>query len=618
MHPPEGDNPNRIFANMKMKKMTILPLALAILTACGSDSPDNPVPNPTPTPGGDNPGIGVTSTLQADITTDKARYAPGDKIVFKADNVPAGAKIRYRRGSEVVATADYSSPSWEWTAPATDNVGYMVDLYGVNGDTETIYGTIGVDVSSDWTTFPRYGFVATFDPAKSTPGAIEKEMEYLNRCHINAVQFQDWHNKHHWPLGGTRDQLLPVYKDIAMRDISTEVVKKYIDVQHGYGMKSIFYNLAFGALDDAASDGVKEEWYLFKDRNHSQKDYHGLKHMGWKSDIFLVDPGNTSWQNYIADRNDDVYYNFDFDGYQIDQLGYRGDLYTYSGDKANLPAGYQSFIKAMKKRHPSKTLIMNAVSSYGAQQIVESGGVGFCYNEVWNDQPEFKDLQAIIKANDTYGNGALKTIFAAYMNYNKTQQGPGQFNTPGVLLTDAVMFALGGAHLELGDHMLGSEYFPNTNLAMNQELRLGIVRYYDFMTAYQHLLRGKGSSAETKASISTDGASKSLRISAFPAQKGTIASYSKMLGNMQTIHLLNFLNIDNLNWCDTNGERPAPRLVKDLNLKVKADRPVKKVWVASPDLHGGVPVALAFKQSGSDLTFTVPSLRYWDMIVVEY
>ena len=44
------------------------------------------------------------------------------------------------------------------------NTGYLVDVYRTkeNG-TEVILGTIAVDVSSDWTRFPRYGFVATFE-----------------------------------------------------------------------------------------------------------------------------------------------------------------------------------------------------------------------------------------------------------------------------------------------------------------------------------------------------------------------------------------------------------------------------------------------------------------------
>ena len=132
----------------------------------------------------------------------------------------------------------------------------------------------------------------------------------------------------------------------------------------------------------------------------------------WISNIFLLNPTNTEWQAYIAQKNDDVYANQDFDGYQIDQLGNRGDRYDYDGNKVNLPKGYASFIEAMKQKHPDKRVVMNAVSSYGASQIAGTGKVDFLYNEVWGDEAGFKDLHTIIKANDQYGNHALKTVFA--------------------------------------------------------------------------------------------------------------------------------------------------------------------------------------------------------------
>ena len=52
-------------------------------------------------------------------------------------------------------------------------------------------------------------------------------------------------------------------------------------------MKSLFYNLAYGALSDAADDGVKEAWYLFKDKKHGNKDYHPLG-SPFKSNIYLT------------------------------------------------------------------------------------------------------------------------------------------------------------------------------------------------------------------------------------------------------------------------------------------------------------------------------------------
>lgn len=133
---------------------------------------------------------------------------------------------------------------------------------------------------------------------------------------------------------------------------------------------------------------------------------------------------------------------------------------------------------------------MNAVSSYGASKIVGTGKVDFCYNELWNDEAGFSDLHSVIKANDVYSGNTLKTVFAAYMNYDYAGSHEGKFNNPGVIMADAVIMALGGSHLELGDHMLSREYFPASPLAMDNELRTAMIRYYDFMTAYQNILRG--------------------------------------------------------------------------------------------------------------------------------
>lgn len=601
-----------------MKNIYIAVSALLLFTACSTESNDIG----GDTGGGNETGgvtevTAVTSDLTVNITTDKACYRPGEAVSFTADVLPAGAKIRYRTSNKVVLEQSASGISWTWTAPSTDYTGYMVDVYRTKEDgTEVILGTIAVDVSSNWTRFPRYGFVATFDASKKNEGVIEAEMAFLNRCHINGVQFQDWHNKHHWPLGGTRSKPEDIYKDIANRDVYTEVIRKYIATQHSLGMKSMFYNLCFGALNDAATDGVKPEWYIFKNTGRMDKDTHDLP-SSWKSNIYLLDPANTEWQTYIAQRNDDVYANFDFDGYQIDQLGSRGDRYDYSSNKVNLPKGYASFIEAMKLKHPGKSLVMNAVSSYGASQIAGTGKVDFLYNEVWGDEAGFKDLHTIIGANDQYSNHSLKTIFAAYMNYDKAGSTTGEFNTPGILLADAVMFALGGSHLELGDHMLCREYFPSTALQMSDALKTAIVRYYDFMTAYQNLLRDKSTEAEIAVSLSCTDKSRNLSLNAWPPQKSAVTSYARNVNGKQVIHLLNFLNADNLSWRDLNGTMPEPRLVSEVPLKLNVSAKVNKVWVATPDFHAGASQELAFEQKEGAITFTLPFLKYWTMIVIE-
>lgn len=566
--------------------------------------------------GGESGGVNdvtvVKSNLTVAVSTDKACYKPGEKVLFTADNVPADTKVRYRHLTMVIEETSLSSATWTWSAPSDDFTGYMVDLYQTESDgTEVILGSVAIDVSSDWTRFPRYGFVATFGQDK-TEEVTRKEMAYLNRHHINGVQFQDWHNKHHWPLGGTREKLDDTYTDIANRTIYTSAVKNYIKAQHEFGMKSMFYNLCFGVLADAAADGVKEKWYVFKDVSHISKDSHDLP-SSWKSDIYLVNPANADWQKYMAQRNDDVYTNLDFDGYQVDQLGQRGTLYDYSGATVNLPKGYASFIETMKAAHPDKRLVMNAVSSYGAKQIAETGKVDFLYNEVWNDEAGFDHLKTIVKANNVYGSDKLKTVFAAYMNYNIADS-KGIFNTPGVLLTDAVMFALGGSHLELGgDHMLCKEYFPNSNLSMNTALKTAMTHYYDFMTAYENLLRDAGT--ENTVNLSTINAK--VKLSAWPPKIGYVTALSKVVDNRQVIHLINFSQANNVSWRDLNGDMPEPNLLSALSLQLTSTGKVNKIWVASPDVHGGVPQELAFIQKDGTVSFVLPSLKYWSMVVLE-
>ena len=594
------------------KTFYVLALALAC-SACGGGT-NNEEPT-KPSGGGEVTSVmHITSDLSWQIVSDKAMYAPGEKIRFEATvgTPDASTHVRYRNGSKVIEDTPLSATTWEWTAPAEDGQGYLVEVYRQRNDTtQQIVGTIGVDVSSDWHLYPRYGFVATFDKSK-TNSVIANEMAYLNRCHINGVQFQDWHYKHHWPAPVDKQgNVLGSFTDIANRMNETSVIREYIRVQHSYGMKAIFYNLAFGALDDAKSDGVKEEWYMFKDANHSSKDSHVLP-SSWKSDIFLTNPGNTDWQAYIAQRNEEVYHNFDFDGYQIDQLGYRGDRYTYTGQKLNFNTAYASFINAMYKAHPAKDLIMNAVSSYCAQAILQTGHMALAYNETWADEAEYSNLYQIIKANRNYSSGKAQTVFAAYMDYNRDNC---TFNIPGVLLTDAVMFAIGGAHLELGDHMLCREYFPYTGVRMSDALKEEIIHYYDFATAYENYLRPVEGDQEVTLTVTDE--AKKISFNVWPPKVGKVTTFARQQNGRIVLHLLNFTSADCTSWRDIDGTMPTPRVVKNSQLSVAVTNEVRHVYLASPDYHGGALQELPFKQADGKVSFTVPALKYWDMLIFE-
>ena len=46
-------------------------------------------------------------------------------------------------------------------------------------------------------------------------------------------------------------------------------------------------------------------------------------------------------------------------------------------------------------------------------------------------------------------------------------------------------------------------------------------------------------------------------------------------------------------------------------------KPVKHLYVATPDKLGGAMNELEFTQEGSTLSFTLPYLNYWTMVVIQ-
>ena len=583
-----------------MKKIYLsIAICVSILSGCEDyyDTKNNPIT------------YGETY-LSIDFSTDKAVYKPGETVRFLLKDMPkATAKVRYSHLGTVLKEENLSSAEWTWSAPSDDYKGYMVDVYETVDGKEKIYANIAVDVSSDWAKFPRYGFLS--DYGKISNNQIDMNIETLNRYHINGVQFYDWMYDHQRPLAGSAENPAASWPDLIGRTNYLSTVQGYIGAAQNKGMKTMFYNLAFGALKNAAADGVKEEWYLYKDKNHNEKDNHHLD-PPFRSSIYLTNPANTEWQTYLSARNKDIYTVLNFDGYHIDQLGNRGTLYNYDGNEVKLNETYKPFIDAMKQADANKRLVMNAVSGY-AQDNIAKAKVDFLYTEVWSESKTFEALSQVILDNNKYSNNTLSTVLAAYMNYDKSNN-VGYVNMPGVLLANAVIFSFGGAHLELGEHYLTNEYFPNSNLQMKTALRKALVNAYDFLVAYQNLLRDGGSFS----SYTVQSTDNKLNINNWPADKGQVAVVGKKVENKDVIHLINFSNANSMEWRDNNGNQTEPTLVQEAAIKIIASNSAKQVWFASPDINGGVAQKINFTQTGSEIALTLPSLKYWDMIVVEY
>lgn len=590
---------------MRLGRIALIALIAIACFGCNKKDDSNITPQEVPA------NQATPSYSNITIATDKAAYNPGDEVTFSMDNatLPATVKVRYKYLNTVLSEADVNAPTWKWKTPATDYRGYIAEVYSTSDGKETIYSTIAVDVSSDWKKFPRYGFLSKFP--QLSDAEVTSVISNLNRYHINGLQFYDWQNKHHKPLPVIGSTPANTWKDIINRDIYFSTVQKYISAAHSRNMKAMFYNLIYGAWENAEADGVQKEWYVYSDNTHTNRDFHPLS-SPFLSNIYLLDPSNPAWQQYLINENKKVYQFLNFDGFHMDQLGDRGARYTYDGTFLNLSSTFKPFIDAVKADEPQKDIVMNAVSQYGQKGIAESSA-DFLYTEVWSPFDSYSDLANLIQQNNTYSNNTKNTVLAAYMNYDLANN-KGYFNTPSVLMTNAVIFAFGGAHLELGEHMLGKEYFPNNNLSMKDDLKSALVNYYDFLVAYQNLLRNGG----TFNHVTLTSSDNKMLIGAWPASQGTVAVFGKKVENTQIIHLINFTNSATQNWRDNAGIQAEPVLIKDSKLMLTSDAAVKKIWMASPDVIGGASRSLNFVQTGNKVSFVLPELKYWSMIVVEY
>ena len=547
------------------------------------------------------------------LSTDKACYAPGEAVSFSVNALPEGkATIRYQHLGKTISEQTLSSLTWTWQPPTEDYQGYMAELHGVSDGKDTIYSTIGIDVSSNPARFPRNGFLSSY--GNMSKKDIETVMNDLNRYHINYVQFQDWHWKHHHPLGGSATQPMEVWTDIISRNCYRSTVQGYIDEAHKRGMLTLYYNLLYGVLEDYQSDGVSSEWLVYTDKQHRNPDKHPLG-SPFKSAIYIANPHNADWCDFISARNDEVFAVFNFDGWQIDQLGGRGTLYDYSGNQVDLPSAFGNFINKIKTDQPTKRLVMNAVGQYGQEGQIAASPVDFCYTEVWNhsDSKGYSIFSDIITNNYDWSNGK-QTVLAAYLNYQYGRKGRGWFNTPGIIMGTAAAMAWGGTILQMGEHMLCNEYFPHDNLSMSGELKRAMIAYYDFTVAYENLLR----EGDNSTWFGVDATSSKAIFNQWPPVKNQIATVGRHVGERDAIHMLSYRNATHLDWCDTNGDQGEPDLINDMDVTISLSRQPVRVWFASPDYQQGAAIEMDFDYANGQLTLVLPAIKYYSMIVCEY
>jgi len=102
-------------------------------------------------------------------------------------------------------------------------------------------------------------------------------------------------------------------------------------------------------------------------------------------------------------------------------------------------------------------------------------------------------------------------------------------------------------------------------------------------------------------------------------------TFAKSISGTDVIQFINMLNLTSADWMDTSANQPAPTVQTNVAVKyyyTSSVAPVSDLPWRHPTIHGGIAQSLTFATGtdggGKYVTFTMPSLDYWDMAWVNY
>jgi dextranase len=449
------------------------------------------------------------------------------------------------------------------------------------------------DVVKDWIQVPRYGFFTTF----STPEDIDKKIEQMAEFHINAIQFYDWFEYH-----GNYTPIKSEYTILNKPIIRNQVIKKIKKAQE-IGMKAMAYTAIYAAAEPIYKE--HPEWAL--------RDKFGkpLKFENW---LYFMNPGNSSgWHDFLMKQFIESIKMFNWDGIHLDQYGKGWTENAYWNEtRVDMEKAFLTFINdainEIRKYNPRLKLIFNLVNAWPYETIAKYSMSDAIYIEVWPPWNTYADIQKLIQIGKTYTNKAI--ILAAYTPNH----------LPTILLLDATIFANQGFHIELGEGngILIDPYFPKyATLSEDAEKALKI--YYECITRYEAYIYDKDIQrlSEENVNISI------YESSSIPKLENILViPYSKQINGKEQakiIHLVNFIGIPTMSWKTLQQE---PKNITNIPIEVKISREsiknIEGVYFITPDRGNSDPILLNYMISDFGIKFTIPSLKYWDIIIIKF
>jgi len=552
------------------------------------------------------------STRITTLEFDKSFYRPGEPVrltVHLRSEVEGRADVRLDVAlSHLAETVDHLSQPVRLEggaqaidvtlSPPTDAPrGYGLDVRLESESGAWLASGWGAfDVLERWTQSPRYGFLSDFPPNRSGSG---EALALLTRYHLNGLQFYDWMYRHEHLLT-SQDP----YTDLLGRQLSRATVEDLIRAAHQRNIAAMPYTAVYGA--SLAFYQQHPDWALLNAR--------GEPALFGQDFMAIMDPRPGSpWTAHLLDQFDRLLEQTAFDGIHLDQYGDPKEGFDAQGRRYDLAEPLAAFIDAAHARvqahRPEGTVVFNAVANWPIEAVAPAGQA-FVYIEVWPPYDWFVDLHQVIVGAQRLG-GGKPVVLAAYLD-------PAHVHN--VLLADAIIFASGGGHIELGEGngMLADPYFPNYR-PISPELAAALRRYYDFAVRYQDAIGPRTQDAAPEfhdrlqvVSLETG----EVINTAANAVKNKVWPIVRNEEGRTAISLVNLLGLERPDWRQPLASAPQPTGPLRVSIDPGGRIPAR-VWLASPDGEDLSARQLDFQREDA-LTFEVPALLYWDLIVVEW
>ena len=586
--------------------------------------------------GGEDYYVRVKSMLR-DVYPDKSRYNPGDTAEISIDlyyaqgsnPVPVEVDVRINHLFQQVGafTTNLVMTNWAghtvtfgWTVPADDFRGYGIDVdLKVNGIVRESRST-ALDVSSDWTRFPRYGFNSDYYAGESAQESDRKARE-LSKYHINAIQFYDWMWEHDRLIKYNCDgSMATLFEQIDGRTQSFITVSNKVAAAWRHNMFPMAYSLVYGD-SGIGEKPVHPEWAAYTqawaDQPHLVRQ-HNLAGFNPPRAIWVMDVSNPEWQGYIFNQFKDAITKLNFGGIHLDNLGGSWN-YRYQSDSAiheweEFPAFINRSRNAIRGVRPDARIIHNDVAANYLNEIARSSEDVY-YVEVWGNE-QYRDIRNLINRAKSESGHSKQVVLAAYMNlFNYSNY----VSEASVRLMDAVTFANGAFRIELGEGIeyLTNHYFPMHWPTARESMKRMLRSYYSFIVRFENLLffNTLGNVVDATDPALTYSATDTL---SKDGAAGTVWTVIKQWRDeFDTISLINLHGVDS----DWRNRSARPTVRHNVHLKYYVDKKVQRAYWATPDDGLGQPSELPFSEGSDELgnfvEFVVPRLDYWDLVVLD-